>query len=394
TVLDTRRPFELGLAGTLTLPVGSSDQYAADEAATGGARVLVGKSWGEGARSFVALNAGLVFRQTATLGNVQMGNQVVFGAGVHWALFGPVGVTGEVSGSTTWEDAFSSDQTPVGLILGLRYSGDGFAFAAGAGPGLTSGAGNPDIRALAVGGARFNRHAPEAAPRAEEKPAAVVAAAPVAAADPCQGDDPPRDPKSCPSLDADKDGLRNHDDACALDPEDRDDFQDGDGCPEADNDGDRIADADDQCPLDPESINGIDDEDGCPDKVRVVNGQIATLEPVYFESGSSKIAERSQPMLSEMAHVIATRSELGVISIEGHTDSRGSDKANQKLSQSRAESVRAFLIEGGVDAGRLTATGYGEARPLVAGASADAHAKNRRVEFRFEAPSAQLSAQK
>jgi OOP family OmpA-OmpF porin len=65
--------------------------------------------------------------------------------------------------------------------------------------------------------------------------------------------------------------------------------------------------------------------------------------------------------------------------VQGHTDSVGSDAYNQKLSQSRADSVRERLVAQGVDAAQLSARGYGEARPVTTNATAEGRAQNRRV---------------
>ena len=67
--------------------------------------------------------------------------------------------------------------------------------------------------------------------------------------------------------------------------------------------------------------------------------------------------------------------------VEGHTDSVGSDKLNQKLSEERANSVRDFLIDKGIDAGRLTAIGYGESKPIATNNTRAGRAQNRRVEI-------------
>ena len=69
------------------------------------------------------------------------------------------------------------------------------------------------------------------------------------------------------------------------------------------------------------------------------------------------------------------------IRIEGHTDDVGGAKKNQELSQARAESVRDYLIKKGVEPERLQAVGYGDTRPLDKRKTAEARAKNRRVEF-------------
>lgn len=69
------------------------------------------------------------------------------------------------------------------------------------------------------------------------------------------------------------------------------------------------------------------------------------------------------------------------IEVAGHTDSRGSDKYNMKLSQRRAEAVRSYLISKGIAADRLTAKGYGESQPVADNATDEGRFKNRRVEL-------------
>lgn len=388
TLLDANAPFELGLAGTVTLPVGDSDQLVSDEAVSGNPRILLGKSWGEDHRSFVALNGGVRFRRASTLGDVTAGHELTFGAGVNWAFWGPLAAVVELGGRTTFDSVLSERVTPLGGLLGLRWAPGSYSLAAGAGPGLNEGVGSPKVRVLATGGVRWRAAPRQEQPYQEQPPAeparpVEVARAPdPVAEDPCRSEQD-ADPSLCPHLDADGDSIPNGRDACPLEPEDFDGFQDDDGCPDPDNDGDGIPDAEDRCPMDAETFNGIDDEDGCPDKVRVQDGQIATLEPIFFETNSTKIQERSEPLLAEIAQVISARADIGVVSIEGHTDSRGSDAYNLELSRGRAESVRQFLIDAGVPANRLVARGFGESRPIVPGDTPAAHATNRRVEFRL-----------
>ena len=71
------------------------------------------------------------------------------------------------------------------------------------------------------------------------------------------------------------------------------------------------------------------------------------------------------------------------ISLEGHTDSEGSDRDNQLLSERRAASVRAYLVDAGISNDRLEARGYGQSRPLADNSSEEGRQQNRRTELRI-----------
>jgi outer membrane protein OmpA-like peptidoglycan-associated protein len=70
------------------------------------------------------------------------------------------------------------------------------------------------------------------------------------------------------------------------------------------------------------------------------------------------------------------------IEIRGHTDSQGPAAFNLQLSQKRAESVRQYLINGGIAADRITAIGVGEEEPISSNATAEGRSQNRRIEFK------------
>ena len=193
------------------------------------------------------------------------------------------------------------------------------------------------------------------------------------------------DQDGCPDPDNDGDGVADTNDRCPNEPEDEDDFEDRDGCPDPDNDGDGILDADDVCPTQPETMNGLDDEDGCPDsrdqKVKVTRESVLILEQVNFQTGKSAIKRRSHALLAEVAKTLADNPQLTLLRVEGHTDDRGRDEANQRLSQDRADAVKRFLVDAGIDEARLEAVGYGESRPIASNKTGKGRAKNRRVLF-------------
>lgn len=120
-----------------------------------------------------------------------------------------------------------------------------------------------------------------------------------------------------------------------------------------------------------------------PSRPRVVvrERQIVLRSQISFATGSNEILPNSEPLLLEVADALIRDPALQLVEIQGHTDNRGSRELNMKLSQSRAEAVRAWLIEHGVESDRLTAKGYGPLRPLVPNITAHNRARNRRVQF-------------
>jgi len=102
---------------------------------------------------------------------------------------------------------------------------------------------------------------------------------------------------------------------------------------------------------------------------------------IAFESGSARISAESAQLLDALAGA-ALICAKHKIEIGGHTDKTGADDANLALSQARARAVKAYLTGKSVDAAGLAAIGYGEKRPLDTADTANAYAKNRRIEFK------------
>ncbi|KAA2245560.1 OmpA family protein [Chitinophaga agrisoli] len=101
---------------------------------------------------------------------------------------------------------------------------------------------------------------------------------------------------------------------------------------------------------------------------------------IQFETGSAVIKPASYTVLDEIlkSAVVAEGLKLGVY---GHTDNVGNDAANQKLSESRAESVKNYLISKGLSTSRLESKGYGASKPIEDNGTAEGRARNRRVQI-------------
>jgi outer membrane protein OmpA-like peptidoglycan-associated protein len=188
-----------------------------------------------------------------------------------------------------------------------------------------------------------------------------------------------QDDDGCPELDNDLDGRADQDDRCPNEPEDPDGFEDEDGCPDGDNDRDEIADVDDRCPNTP----GVPSEGGCPLRLTTVvirDDRIEITQQIHFEYDRSVIRSQSYHILDEVVLVLQNYPAI-TLEVQGHTDSRGADAYNYWLSHDRANAVRTYLIEHGVDRSRLTFRGFGETCPVETNRTNAGRAANRRSVF-------------
>ncbi|MBX9850504.1 MAG: OmpA family protein [Cytophagaceae bacterium] len=106
-----------------------------------------------------------------------------------------------------------------------------------------------------------------------------------------------------------------------------------------------------------------------------------TLNNIFFEFDSSSVNKSSELELERVLELMNKNPKM-TVEISAHTDDKGSDEYNDKLSQARAEAVVKFLAEKGIAKERLVAKGYGKTKPCVPNDSDDNRAKNRRVEFK------------
>lgn len=145
--------------------------------------------------------------------------------------------------------------------------------------------------------------------------------------------------------------------------------------------------------LDPATANASrlviqDIELGLPPKAEAVAetthhvGKVMRLDALTFQQRSSIISPESYPELNSVAKMLHDNPNM-VIQLEGHTDTRGDAKLNQKLSEDRVDAVRDYLITKGVAKSRIKLKAYGGSMPLSKENTEEAHRLNRRVEVRI-----------
>jgi outer membrane protein OmpA-like peptidoglycan-associated protein len=121
-----------------------------------------------------------------------------------------------------------------------------------------------------------------------------------------------------------------------------------------------------------------------PVLVELTKERIEIKESVFFETAKATIKPESYGLLDQITDLLEAHPEVLRVRIEGHTDSRGSDEANLRLSQDRAAAVRDYLLGKGIAPKRLVSVGFGETRPLDPRENEMAWSQNRRVDFWIE----------
>ncbi|OZV70922.1 OmpA family protein [Winogradskyella aurantia] len=180
----------------------------------------------------------------------------------------------------------------------------------------------------------------------------------------------------CP--DADGDGVADGDDNC---PNEAGPAANN-GCPWPDTDGDGVLDKDDKCP----NEAGLVELDGCPQikpSAEVVKSLNTYARDILFDTGKATFKTETDKVLQAMVTIFKEYPKAE-FSIDGHTDSTGSKATNQRLSERRANAVRDYLIANGISADRLTATGYGEDKPIADNRTRAGREENRRVEVNLK----------
>lgn len=144
------------------------------------------------------------------------------------------------------------------------------------------------------------------------------------------------------------------------------------GC--ADRDADGVCDEQDECPDTPIGMAVL--ASGC----HLSDAAPLRLNGVFFEFNSAALTTNAKTILDAAVPVIQ-QSDAEKIEVAGHTDGKGSDDYNLNLSQNRAQSVKRYLANQGVESLRLSAQGYGESKPIASNDTDAGSAENRRVEL-------------
>jgi outer membrane protein OmpA-like peptidoglycan-associated protein len=214
------------------------------------------------------------------------------------------------------------------------------------------------------------------------------------------------------NTDSDGDGLKDGEEVTTYKTDPTKADTDGDGLMDGeevmqyktdplnkDSDGDTLSDGDEVLthksnPLDKDTDDGsvedgievgrgdnpLNPEDDVEKLVVTEVGQAITLEGIVFDTGKSSIKPESEMILIKAYNTLHLNPDLEV-EIQGHTDNKGGKAMNKKLSEARAESVKAWLVAKGVDEKRITTSGFGPDKPIADNATDEGRQKNRRIDF-------------
>lgn len=429
---DAEGPAQLGAGGYIYVPTGPSGSFTGDGSTRVAPHLLFGGKY--------KINPSLTISYTAMGGfsvrSSQNPTTVVYGAGVAALLaqetlqVGPEFYAASpiqkpnftlVDGSEIALD----NSTNAELLLGAKWRFyEGLTVGAAGGPGLTSAIGTPAFRFT---GSIAWAPVPKSSAVAEkgddsdkdgisdETDTCPYAAGPAS---------PDAKKHGCPVIDDDDDGIPNDQDLCPNDYAKASEATDRKGCPAPppppDTDGDTIADEKDACPKEAGPIsqdptkNGcappsnpdvdgdgvLDAEDaclgekgvksadakanGCKTLVRIKDKQIALSQSIEFRVAKTEpppIDPASEAVLTQIKETLAEHPELTKVEIGGHTDNQGKETFNIKVSQSRADAVKKWLVEHGVSESRLVAVGYGPKKPIADNKVKEGRAQNKRIEI-------------
>ncbi len=343
-------PWSAALVAEVRLPTGDGESFLGERGLMLAPRAVVGWEVG-GLRTAATL--GYRFRtQPGRFLNLHVGDEIHAGLAAAQALpafsfLAGWDVFGELTASTPAAAPFAigspAYKTPLELLLGLRFAlpaGLEARLMGGTGLALESGFGRPGLRlATTIGYAWPTRPSVRLPARAtpREQPARPVDGRLLARRAPCKP--VPCEPVACEPV------------ACEPVP------------------------CEPQEP--PEPV--VDTQKGPPYAV-VDRDTIQLREQIHFDLGQATVQSSSLPVLDDVISVLEEHPEILRIRIDGHTDSSGSADFNMGLSQRRAQAVVDYLVSKGIEAGRLSARGFGQTQPIDTNETPAGRARNRRVE--------------
>lgn len=367
-------PLSAAVGAHVYAPTGSRSLYTSDGTLRVTPRLLVA---GDFAGFFYAAKLGFAYRPLdATFEGRALGSEAIFSVAGGVKVNDRFVIGPEVFGSTVvtgGDRAFRTRNTPIELLLGGHITlAEHWKTGTAIGPGLTRADGTPSMRVI------FS-----------------IELEPAICNDP-DGDGICTEDDACPTVDGvpqnhgcpadrDFDGINDQDDACPDQAGTRTADPKTMGCPDRDEDG--VADLADACPDTPGTPTDDPKTNGCPSADAPAE-KVIFPEHVPFAADASTLgADSARPLAAILARLRANP-ELRV-RIEGHADDREVKPGDlKKLTTDRADAVRKWLEEQGIDATRLRSEGYGTDRPVDTSGSEAGRARNRRVEVHAVAEAA------
>jgi outer membrane protein OmpA-like peptidoglycan-associated protein len=358
----------LGFVPELTLPTGTSGPTGGEGGATFTPKLVFDYRFLGG--TLAALNAGVRFRKAIDSGNLRLGHEFVFGVGGSFRLSPQWEILAEVQGAVDLTGSGAENFALEGTIGGSYRFYNGLTINASFGHGIAKNWGSPEQRFVA--GIGFG---------------------------------PKPDRKTPPPRDTDGDTIPDNADVCPTVP-----GRPPDGCPEkkaepiayavlGDSDLQPIETKKLELPVLPEvklapppPVTPVTPPVTPPEIKKPMRVRLKITAHVLFDYNKATIRPVSHAELRDVAKKILEQQGIARVRVVGHTDDRGNQRANIKLSQRRSESIRVFLIKQGISASLLTAVGKGPTEPVQAGCKKlktkalkeECWQKNRRVEFFIE----------
>ncbi len=135
----------------------------------------------------------------------------------------------------------------------------------------------------------------------------------------------------------------------------------------------------------PPSLQDLQAKSGFPRLSVTEEGWFLVSEPILFKDGDSTLQENSLLVLDGLAAILKEKADIE-LEIVGHTDSRGNDSTNQRISEERAAATKEYLVSQGIDASRLRSKGMGSQDPIASNSTPEGRQANRRIEFLVVSP--------